>query len=140
MICFLPSLVRKDGLKSASVGDVVDHIQYAGEKIGYAHVGIGSDFDGMLEGPEGLDDVRDYPGLVAGLLRKGVSEEDVGRVCGGNLVRVMREVERFAIDMVGKETDILCDEIEEVWTRDQRDMIATRGAKRTLMLDPSDDA
>lgn len=134
MICFLPTLVGKDGPKSASMADVADHIMYAGEKIGYAHVGIGSDFDGMLEGPRGLDDVKDYPRLVAELLRRGMAEEDVGNVCGGNLIRVMREVERFASSRPGREMEVLCDDIKKVWTKEQREMIAVRGAQRSARL------
>ena len=134
MICFLPSLVCEGDPKNASVTDVAKHIMYAGEKIGYAHVGVGSDFDGMLEGPRGLDEMSDYPGLVAELLRRGMAEEDVGRVCGGNLIRVMREVERFAISSQGREREVLCDEIEEVWTAEQKDMIAAKGAQRSANL------
>lgn len=130
MICFLPSLVSKGGPKSATLADVADHIVYAGNKIGYAHVGIGSDFDGMLKGPKGLDDVRDYPRLVAELLGRSVAEEDVKAVCGGNLVRVMRKVERFAASDWAKETEILSDDVEDVWTQEQRVMIMARGAQR----------
>ncbi|KAI4288946.1 MAG: hypothetical protein L6R35_001784 [Caloplaca aegaea] len=130
MICFLPSLVGNNGPKSATLADVADHIVYAGRKIGYAHVGIGSDFDGMLEGPRELDDVRDFPRLVVELLRRGVLEEAVRAICGGNLIRVMREVERFATSDRAKEMDILCDDVEEVWTEKQKALIIARGAQR----------
>ena len=132
MICFLPSLVSKEGLRSTSVEDVVDHVIYAGEKIGYSHVGIGSDFDGMLEGPRGLDDVSEYPGLVARLLQRGVVEEDVCKVLGMNLIRVMQEVESFAASQQARAMEVLCDDVEEVWTKEQRKVIAAKGLERSV--------
>jgi membrane dipeptidase len=63
---------------------------------GIDHVGIGSDFDGISSTPEGLQDVSTYPALVAELLRRGYSDEDVKKVLGLNLLRVMREAERVA--------------------------------------------
>ena len=83
----------------------------------------------MLEGPRGLDDVGNYPRLFAELLRRGVGEEDLEMVCGGNLIRVMREVETFA-EGRGREMEMLCDDVEEVWTVQQREMIAEKGAER----------
>ena len=60
-------------------------------------VGIGSDFDGVGDSlPEGLKDVADYPNLIRGLLGRGYSQEDIGKLLSGNLLRVWRQVEAFA--------------------------------------------
>jgi membrane dipeptidase len=77
----------------ATIEDVLDHIDRAVDLAGIAHVGIGSDFDGVGDTlPEGLEDVSRYPNLVAGLLRRGYSEADIGAILGGNILRVWREV------------------------------------------------
>jgi membrane dipeptidase len=63
---------------------------------GIDHIGIGSDFDGIQSTPVGLEDVSKYPALTAELLRRGYSEDDVQKVLGQNVLRVMRDVERAA--------------------------------------------
>lgn len=81
----------------ADVADVADHIEHVVEIAGVDHVGLGSDFDGVGDSlPTGLKDVSDYPNLVAELLRRGWSEEDLRKLLGENLLRVWEEVERFA--------------------------------------------
>jgi membrane dipeptidase len=81
----------------ADVTDVADHIDRVVELAGIDHVGIGSDFDGVGDSlPTGLKDVSQYPNLIAVLLERGYSEEDVEKICSGNLMRVWREVERIA--------------------------------------------
>lgn len=67
--------------------------------IGYDHVGLGSDFDGILDTPRGLDDVSKFPDLVAELLRSGVSDEDAAKVVGRNILRVWRDVDGVALKM-----------------------------------------
>jgi membrane dipeptidase len=79
-----------------SVSDVADHIEHVIGLVGVDHVGIGSDFDGIFEGPIGLEDVSTYPNLIEELLRRGLSEEDIRKLCGENLLRVWSEVERIA--------------------------------------------
>jgi len=81
----------------ATIEDVLDHIDRAVQLAGIDHVGIGSDFDGVGDSlPTGLKDVSDYPNLVAGLLRRGYSEADIGRIIGGNILRVWRQVGEYA--------------------------------------------
>jgi membrane dipeptidase len=63
---------------------------------GVDHVGIGSDFDGGEHLPNGLTDVSMVPALIAELLRRGYSDDDVRKVAGGNVLRVMREAESVA--------------------------------------------
>ncbi|EEQ29186.1 putative membrane dipeptidase [Microsporum canis] len=94
MVTFLPAYVNISG--KASLSDVADHIQYIGDLIGYQHVGIGSDFDGMGSVPEGLEDVSHYPDLIQELVNRGVSVEDIKDVMGRNILRVLEEGERVA--------------------------------------------
>ena len=84
---------------NSTLAHVVDHIVYMGEKIGYDHVGLGSDFDGIPSTPKGLEDVSKWPDLVAEMLRRGVSDEDAGKVVGGNILRVWGDVEKVAAKM-----------------------------------------
>jgi membrane dipeptidase len=80
----------------ASLAHVADHIDHVVETAGIDHVGIGSDYDGMGLPPTGLEDVASYPDLLAELLRRGYSDEDVRKVAGLNVLRVMRAAERVA--------------------------------------------
>lgn len=84
---------------TVSVSDVADHIDEVRRVAGIDHVGIGSDFDGMPKGPVGLEDVSGYPLLLAELLDRGYSREDVAKVAGLNVLRVMGEVERVAAEL-----------------------------------------
>ena len=81
------------------VGDVVDHIEHVIELVGVDHVGIGSDFDGISSAPTGLEDVSTYPNLIEELLRRGLSEQDIRKICGENLLRVWSEVEKTAEEL-----------------------------------------
>ncbi len=80
----------------ATLKQVADHIEHIIRVAGIDHVGIGSDFDGIGDVPVGLEDVSRFPYLTAELLRRGYSEEDVAKILGLNLLRVLREVERVA--------------------------------------------
>ncbi|KAH9208928.1 membrane dipeptidase-like protein [Leptodontidium sp. 2 PMI_412] len=85
--------------KNSTLAHVVEHIVHIGNLIGYDHVGIGSDFDGIPNTPEGLDDVSKYPDLVAEMLRQGVSDVNAGKVVGGNILRVWKDVDAVALEM-----------------------------------------
>ena len=81
----------------ASLDDVLDHFDHVVRLVGIDHVGIGSDYDGLGDSlPTGLKDVSSYPNLVAGLLRRGYSEEDIRKILGENLLRVWSAVEDYA--------------------------------------------
>ncbi len=83
----------------ATLEDVVEHIDHVVKLVGVDHVGFGSDFDGVGDSlPVGLKDVSGYPNLIEALLKKGYSEEDLGKICGENLMRVWSEVERIAAE------------------------------------------
>lgn len=72
------------------------HIDHVVKIAGMEYVGIGSDFDGVGCTPAGLDDVSKFPNLTRALLEKGYTPRDIGGIYGGNLLRVMRAVERAA--------------------------------------------
>jgi membrane dipeptidase len=79
-----------------TLSDVADHIDYIRQVAGVDHVGIGSDFDGFSGTVKGLEDVSCYPALLAELLRRGYTKEEIKKVAGLNLLRVMRESEKVA--------------------------------------------
>ena len=80
----------------ATLADVADHMDHVRRVAGAQHVGIGSDLDGIRSVPVGLESVETFPVLLAELLRRGWSEEEVVGAAGGNLLRVLREAERVA--------------------------------------------
>ncbi|KAI9046467.1 hypothetical protein LZ554_009216 [Drepanopeziza brunnea f. sp. 'monogermtubi'] len=84
---------------NSTLAHVVSHIMHIGDLIGYEHVGLGSDFDGIPNTPRGLEDVSKYPDLLAEMLRRGVSDTDAAMVAGGNVLRVWAEVDRVALEM-----------------------------------------
>nr|ABV48726.1 dipeptidase [Penicillium lilacinoechinulatum] len=118
MICFLRELTDTKPDSGATLSRVIDHIIDVGKMIGYSHVGIGSDFDGMLRGPDGLEDVTQYPSLVEGMLSRGIAEDDVKNVMGLNLIRVMGEVEKVSEKMKAETKESLGDDIGEIWSDD----------------------
>src|SRR5437773_2285637 len=80
----------------ATLAQVADHIEHVRDVAGIDAVGLGSDFDGITEVPVGLEDVSKFPDLIAELLRRGWSEQDVRKVAGLNALRVLRATEQVA--------------------------------------------
>lgn len=80
----------------ATLAHVADHIEHIRKVAGVDHVGLGGDFDGITSVPEGLEDVSTYPALTAELLRRGWTDEDVKKLLGLNMLRVMKKVEAIA--------------------------------------------
>ncbi|CAD6445745.1 1d041f54-115d-4e15-90a1-b00bd05db96a [Sclerotinia trifoliorum] len=87
---------------NSTLEHVARHVMHIGDLIGYDHVGFGSDFDGIENTPEGLDDVSKYPDLVAELLKQGVSDKDAAKVVGGNILRVWKDVDEVAAHLQAK--------------------------------------
>ncbi|HZL84706.1 MAG TPA: dipeptidase [Candidatus Krumholzibacteria bacterium] len=83
----------------ATLQQVADHIDHVVRVAGIAHVGLGSDFDGIERGPLGLEDVSRFPDLLAELLRRGYTDQDVGKIAGGNALRVLRRAEAVAREL-----------------------------------------
>jgi membrane dipeptidase len=79
-----------------TVAQVADHIDHIRQVAGVDHVGLGSDFDGIPEGPSGLDAVDKYPALLEELMRRGWSDADIAKVAGENILRVMGEAEQVS--------------------------------------------
>jgi membrane dipeptidase len=80
----------------ATLSDVADHIDHIREIAGIDHLGIGSDFDGITSVPRGLEDVSTIPDLLIELLARGYSREDLEKIAGRNVLRVMRSAEKVA--------------------------------------------
>lgn len=87
-----PWKLPKPYAPNSTLAQVVKHIMYIGDLIGYDHVGLGSDFDGIDTGPKDLEDISKFPDLVSALLENGVSQEDCRKIIGENLLRVWEEV------------------------------------------------
>ena len=83
-------------LPPATLADAVAHIDHAVQIAGVDHVGIGTDFDGVGCVPVGLDSYAKFPNLTRALLEKGYTAEEIKKIYGGNMLRVMREVEAQA--------------------------------------------
>ncbi|HEX8143736.1 MAG TPA: dipeptidase [Pyrinomonadaceae bacterium] len=81
-------------LPAVSVSRIVDHIDHIVKLAGINAVGIGSDFDGIQAVPQDLSTVAELPNLTRELVRRGYSEEDIDKILGGNILRVMEEVEK----------------------------------------------
>jgi membrane dipeptidase len=80
----------------ATLSEAADHIDHIRKVAGIDHIGLGSDFDGITAVPLGLEDVSKYPALVAELLRRGYTDDDIRKIVGQNVLRVMREVEKVS--------------------------------------------
>jgi membrane dipeptidase len=83
----------------ATLAHVADHIDHVRRVAGIDHVGIGSDFDGITTVPVGLEDVSSFPHLTAELLRRGYTDDEVKKILGLNILRVMRSAEEVASRM-----------------------------------------
>ena len=80
----------------ATLAQVADHIDHIRKVAGIDHIGIGGDFGGVDELPIGLENVSTYPALFAELVRRGYAKADLAKIAQGNVLRVMRGVEKAA--------------------------------------------
>jgi membrane dipeptidase len=80
----------------ATMEDVILHLEHVRDVAGIDHVGIGADYDGIREVPEGLEDVTSYPALFAALSRRGWSESDLRKLAGENVLRAWARAEEVA--------------------------------------------
>jgi membrane dipeptidase len=79
-----------------TIAQVADHVDHVRKVAGADHVGLGGDYDGNDAWPEGLSDVSGYPRLLAELARRGWTDEDLGKLASGNILRAMRQAEATA--------------------------------------------
>lgn len=83
-------------LPPVTVKDVADHIEHVVKVASIDNVGIGGDFDGNDQWPQGLSDVSMYPNLFAELIRRGWTDGDLKKLAGENLLRAMTQAEKVA--------------------------------------------
>jgi membrane dipeptidase len=88
---------------------LIDHIDHVAKVAGIDHVGLGSDFDGVTSLPQEIDSVADLPKITAALVERGYSRDDIFKILGGNILRVMREVDATGREIRAerKESDAL---------------------------------
>jgi membrane dipeptidase len=96
MQVFYPPYINVDE-PVATISDVANHIEHIRDVAGIDHVGIGSDFDGIPTYVQGLEDVSTFPALFIELARRGWTDEELKKLAGENLLRVMRETEAVAM-------------------------------------------
>jgi membrane dipeptidase len=85
-----------------TIATVADHVDHIVKVAGIDHVGIGSDYDGISMLPKQLEDVSTYPYITQALLDRGYTPEQIKKVLGENLLRVMRGAEATAKRLQGK--------------------------------------
>jgi len=90
--------VAEGKLPHVSWEKIIDHIDHAVKLVGADHVGLGSDFDGASM-PEGMEDASKLPKITEALMRKGYSDEDIRKILGGNLLRVMEQNEKVSREL-----------------------------------------
>ena len=88
--------LKANAAPRATVADAADHIDHIRKVAGIDHIGLGGDFDGITSVPEGLEDVSKYPSLTAELLRRGYKDDEIKKILGLNILRVMRDAERVS--------------------------------------------
>ena len=125
MVSFIPHLTHRDP-SEATVDHLVDHVVYVGERIGYEHVGLGSDFDGMVSAVRGVEDVSKYPNLVASMLARGIARPDVEKVVGRNVIRVLHDVEKVAEKARLAKMPPLEDKVKQLWSDKLREFAASQ--------------
>jgi len=111
MIVFLSKFVAGEfwvagGKVGATILEVADHVDRVVEIAGIDHVGIGGDYDGGDLFARGLEDVSKYPALTCELLKRGYTEEQLGKVLGSNVIRVLKECEVVSETMKAAKTPI----------------------------------
>ncbi|XP_060694029.1 dipeptidase 1 [Hemiscyllium ocellatum] len=97
---------------AAKLSDVADHFDHIKKIAGYETVGFGGDYDGVSRLPAGLEDVSFYPDLVAELLRRNWSDQDVKAALGGNFLRVFEQVEKIKSSSPGADEPIPYEQIQ----------------------------
>ena len=105
---------RENPGPQASLGDVADHIDHIRALIGTAHLGIGSDFDGIPTVPVGLEDASTFPDLLVELVRRGYSDDELKDIAGRSFLRAMRGAEEAGRRLQSSESaaDDLIEELD----------------------------
>jgi membrane dipeptidase len=90
--------VAEGKLPHVSWQRIIDHIDHVVKLVGPDHVGLGSDFDGASM-PEGMEDASKLPQITEALMRKGYKDDDIRKILGGNLLRVMQQNEKVSEEL-----------------------------------------
>jgi membrane dipeptidase len=102
MINFFPGFIvpteelKRDKKARGTLQNVADHVEHAIKTAGIDHVGLGGDFDGIDRTPVGMEDVTKYPALTQELVNRGYTREQLHKLLGGNILRVLRAAEDVA--------------------------------------------
>jgi membrane dipeptidase len=106
---------QKNPEPRATLSQLADHIDYIRKIAGIDFIGIGSDFDGIKTAPAGLEDVSHFPDLFVELLRRGYTKEDIAKIAGGNVLRVMKTSEEVAVRLQKEKpaSDALIDDLDK---------------------------
>jgi membrane dipeptidase len=131
MLNFVPQHVAAE-VHDAKLDDVLDHIFYVAGRIGWEHVGLGSDFDGVVSVIPGLEDVKCYPALLKAVLDRGATEDQLRLLVGENVLRVWQGVVRVRDDMKAAHVK----PVEDVW--EGREWWRFDGARQIPDPDPED--
>ena len=87
---------RQNPMEAGTVAHVLDHIDHIVRIAGIDHVGVGGDYDGVSKLPKQLEDVSGYPFVIQGLLNRGYSRDQILKIMGKNILRVLEEAENVA--------------------------------------------
>ncbi|MGM0459706.1 MAG: dipeptidase [Bacteroidota bacterium] len=87
---------EENEMPKSTLEQVADHIDHIRDQVGVDHIGIGGDYDGITSLPLGLEDVSTYPDLFAELLDRGYTEEELEKIAGLNMLRVLRGAEEVS--------------------------------------------
>jgi len=102
---------------SATISTVIDHVEHAASIVGYDHLGIGFDFDGMPTTIQGLEDVSKFPNLVAEMLKRDIRSHNIEMITGMNFIRVFKKVEEESHRLnKTKKARILQDTVKPLWS------------------------
>lgn len=101
---YMQSWDSENEAPKSTLEQVADHIDHIRDQIGVDHIGIGGDYDGVSTLPIGLEDVSTYPDLFAELLARGYSSEDLQKIAGLNMLRVMRVAEEVSARLRSEQT------------------------------------
>jgi membrane dipeptidase len=103
-------------MPEVTLADLADHIDHIRDVAGIDHVGLGSDYDGVSSLPAGLEDASTYPALLAELARRGYSQEDLAKVAGLNVLRVMDVADDVAGELRRElaASDVLLEDVDVI--------------------------
>ncbi|MBU2492172.1 MAG: dipeptidase [Bacteroidetes bacterium] len=93
---YLDNYINENNIQIASAKDIAVHIDHVVKLVGINHVGIGSDFEGVNYLPVNVNDVSCYPNVIYELLKLGYTDDDIQKICSGNILRVWEQVENIS--------------------------------------------